>query len=353
MRLSVASLRRVVKRDLPIEFVPQQLTSYGGLELLRRYLQRVDLSGRLRRALGRLGSDYGSARLSLLVLALFYVGGRRPEHLQYLAGDPLVRRFCGLARVPTARTVGNWLRTVHPDDVDRAEPAEPRTGDRRGRAAQAAAPDDRRRWHGGPDRRDGRLGLPGLQSPSSEGPELLPAPGPSRPDRSHPAAEEPARERPRLHPGRRLPARADHRSPRPARPARRPGVPHGRRIFPAECVPPARAPGLWVCHQGRLLELAAAQAAGGRDAPLGAGRPRRHRLRDDAGRPSMEPAPPGDALSPARPAPEPPQLPTRSLHPGRWPLRVPRRGHEPVPQPAGALCLHRRAGARRRRRSRS
>ena len=111
MRLSVASLRRVVKRDLPIEFVPQQLTSYGGLELLRRYLQRIDLSGRLGRALGKLGSDYGSARLGLLVLALFYVGGRRPEHLQYLAGDPLVHRFCGLARVPTARTVGNWLRT--------------------------------------------------------------------------------------------------------------------------------------------------------------------------------------------------------------------------------------------------
>src|SRR5512132_229508 len=111
MRLSVASLHRVVKRDLPIEFVPQPLTSYGGLELLRRYLHRVDLSGRLGRALGRLGSDYGNARLGLLVLALFYVGGRRPEHLQYLAGDPLVHRFCGLARVPTARTVGNWLRT--------------------------------------------------------------------------------------------------------------------------------------------------------------------------------------------------------------------------------------------------
>ena len=47
MRLSVASLRRVVKRDLPIEFVRQELTSYGGLELLRRYLQRVDLPGRL------------------------------------------------------------------------------------------------------------------------------------------------------------------------------------------------------------------------------------------------------------------------------------------------------------------
>ena len=39
MRLTVASLRRVVKADLPIEFVPQQLTSYGGLELLRRYFR--------------------------------------------------------------------------------------------------------------------------------------------------------------------------------------------------------------------------------------------------------------------------------------------------------------------------
>jgi hypothetical protein len=98
------------QRDLPIEFVPQALTSYGGLELLRRYLQRVDLPGRLRWTLATLGSDYGSARLSLLVLALLCVGGRRPEHLRYVAGDLLVRRFCGLARVPTARTVGNWLR---------------------------------------------------------------------------------------------------------------------------------------------------------------------------------------------------------------------------------------------------
>ena len=35
---------------------------------------------------------------------------QRLEHLQYLAGDPLLRRFTGLARMPTARTVGNWLR---------------------------------------------------------------------------------------------------------------------------------------------------------------------------------------------------------------------------------------------------
>jgi Transposase DDE domain group 1 len=110
MRLSVGTLRQLVKRDLPIAFVPQQLTSYGGLELVRRYLRRIDLPRRLQAACAALGGDYGGGRLALLLLALPYVGARRLEHLQYLGGDPLVRRFTGLARVPTARTVSNWLR---------------------------------------------------------------------------------------------------------------------------------------------------------------------------------------------------------------------------------------------------
>src|SRR6516164_7787479 len=110
MRLSVGTLRQVVKRDLPIAFGPQQLTSYGGLELVRRYLRRIDLPRRLHAACAALGGDYGGARLAWLLLALPYVGARRLEHLQYLVGDPLVHRFTGLARVPTARTVSNWLR---------------------------------------------------------------------------------------------------------------------------------------------------------------------------------------------------------------------------------------------------
>lgn len=110
MRLNVATLRRVVKRDLSIEFVPQQLTSYGGLELLRRYVRRLDLPARLARACAALGGDYRGASLGLLLMAVFYVGARRVEHLRYLADDPLIRRFAGLARVPSGRTVSNWLK---------------------------------------------------------------------------------------------------------------------------------------------------------------------------------------------------------------------------------------------------
>ena len=110
MRLNVASLHRLVKGKLHVEFVRQELTSYSGLELLRRYLRQHDLPSRLRGACAGTGGDYGGGRLALLILALFYVGARRLEHLRYLGGDPLIARFCGLARIPTARTLGNWLR---------------------------------------------------------------------------------------------------------------------------------------------------------------------------------------------------------------------------------------------------
>ena len=112
MRLTVARLRRVVKADLPIEFVPQQLTSYGGLQLLRRYFRLLDLHRRIRRVFSRygLGGDNGAGRLIVLVIGLLVVGARRLEHLRYLAHDPLVARLCGLARLPSDRTVVNWLK---------------------------------------------------------------------------------------------------------------------------------------------------------------------------------------------------------------------------------------------------
>src|SRR6202162_438732 len=112
MRLRIASLRRVCKGDLPVEFVRQDLTSYGGLELLRRFFSRIGLYGRLRRAFDAAGTggDYGGGRLVLLIVGLLSVGARRLEHLRSVASDPLLSRLCGLARIPSSRTVANWLK---------------------------------------------------------------------------------------------------------------------------------------------------------------------------------------------------------------------------------------------------
>ncbi len=112
MRLRIASLRQVCKSDLAVEFVRQDLTSYGGLELLRRFFWRLGLYGRLRRAFeaAGMGGDYGGGRLVLLIVGLLAVGARRLEHLRYVASDPLLGRLCGLARIPSSRTVVNWLK---------------------------------------------------------------------------------------------------------------------------------------------------------------------------------------------------------------------------------------------------
>src|SRR5260370_32691144 len=66
MRLSVASLRRMVKGALHVEFVQQELTSYSGLDLLRRYLRQRELPSRLRAACAATRGDYGRARCAPL-----------------------------------------------------------------------------------------------------------------------------------------------------------------------------------------------------------------------------------------------------------------------------------------------
>src|SRR5438445_11877633 len=97
MRLSVRSLRRVVKGDLPIEFVQQDLTSYGGLELVRRYLHRLDVMARLRRAVADVPSDYGGGRLVPVGAALSSVRARPLHRLPDLATDPLTISLCSAA----------------------------------------------------------------------------------------------------------------------------------------------------------------------------------------------------------------------------------------------------------------
>jgi Transposase DDE domain group 1 len=121
MRLKVSSLRAVYNRDLRVEFGTEKLSSYGGLELLGRFLRSIDFGARLRGALRASavdGGDYGGVQLTLVVMALLVVGARRLEHLRFVSHDLLFRRFCGLLRIPSERTVVNWLKTFTRRSLD-------------------------------------------------------------------------------------------------------------------------------------------------------------------------------------------------------------------------------------------
>lgn len=112
MRLSRADFTGGCKSFLNIEFAPQDITAFGGLELIRRYLALIDLGRKVRTVFARyeVGGDYRAIDMILVVVVLILVGGRRLDHLSYICEDPLVKRFCGLSRLPRERSVARWLK---------------------------------------------------------------------------------------------------------------------------------------------------------------------------------------------------------------------------------------------------
>lgn len=111
MRRRKADLRRRVNADLHLEFSADGLTSYSGIEIIRRYLRRIDFSRRLRRHLVplSLSGDFPLTSIMSLLLAMLILGARRLCHVAYLHGDPVIFRFCGLAQLPSDRTLSRWL----------------------------------------------------------------------------------------------------------------------------------------------------------------------------------------------------------------------------------------------------
>lgn len=121
VRIRKADIRSRVKGDLRVEFSKTGLTSYAGLELLIRYFRATEFNRLLRRHLSGLGlkGDAGFVAMVRLLLGLLVVGGRRVSHVDYLRGDPLVSRFCGLRRLPSGRTLARWLSQFTESMVDR------------------------------------------------------------------------------------------------------------------------------------------------------------------------------------------------------------------------------------------
>jgi hypothetical protein len=116
-------LQARVNGDLPLDFSDVALTSYAGLELFARYLRRTRFNALVREIFRGTAtwSDYGVAAMIRLLVGLLVVGGRRLRHVAYVADDPLFRRFTGLRRLPTARTISRWLKQFTMTTVGRLQ----------------------------------------------------------------------------------------------------------------------------------------------------------------------------------------------------------------------------------------
>ena len=112
MRLSRADFHSACKGFFRIEFASQDISAFGGLELIGRYFRLIELHRRVQSVFARygIGGDYRAIDMILVMVVLMLVGGRRLDHLNYVCDDPLVKRFCGLLRLPRERSVARWLK---------------------------------------------------------------------------------------------------------------------------------------------------------------------------------------------------------------------------------------------------
>lgn len=114
MRIGKRGFAARIKGDLRLDFGRESLTSFAGLELVRRFVAGLGLVGELRQSERRLGlgGDLGFSKLVLIVVGMLVVGARRVRHLGFLGGDPLFLRFSGLGRLPTARSLSRGLERL-------------------------------------------------------------------------------------------------------------------------------------------------------------------------------------------------------------------------------------------------
>ena len=114
MKLRKRLLRARVKGDLPIAWTDEEMSAHAGLALIARFLDSAGWTQRLRSLFANreFDCDYGSFRMTLCVIGLLLVGGRRLAHLRELEADPVFRRFARVGRLPSVRTLSRWLKTV-------------------------------------------------------------------------------------------------------------------------------------------------------------------------------------------------------------------------------------------------
>lgn len=119
MRFNLDENRRQFRSDLQIEFCKQDLSSYSGLELFRRYFRLIKLHKLIQKVFQhhQLSGDYSIVNMLLVFFVLWLTGGKRLSHIQWINDDPLARRLCELNRMPSERTLSRWLKQFTADTL--------------------------------------------------------------------------------------------------------------------------------------------------------------------------------------------------------------------------------------------
>ncbi len=107
MRIGKRGFQARIKGNLHIEFGDEKLTSFAGLELVRRFLRGLDFFAELRRSEKKLavGGDFSFTKVILTVVAMLLTGAKRLHHVEFLRDDPIFLRFAGLSKAPTERSL--------------------------------------------------------------------------------------------------------------------------------------------------------------------------------------------------------------------------------------------------------
>lgn len=121
MKYSRKAVRSKATAIPELRFEDQRLTSYGGLVVIHKFFQIIQLKARLKACFRHLpsGSVYGRATIFMQLVVHFLLGFRELRGTDHYRDDPLVQRVLGLKRLPDVATLSRMLKDADQASVDK------------------------------------------------------------------------------------------------------------------------------------------------------------------------------------------------------------------------------------------
>ena len=112
MRLKKADISSRVNNNLGIKFIRQDLTSYSGLELVKRFFRIIKLNDSIKSRMKNIdfNGDYPFHKIILLLITMIILGVERVSNIEYIKDDPLVKRLCELDSIPSRYSIARFFK---------------------------------------------------------------------------------------------------------------------------------------------------------------------------------------------------------------------------------------------------